>query len=518
MSEIDLEKDDKATQEMLAMMEESNDSLDEAGSLDADDLLEALNALPEDEVPISVPSATEEMTMMDIPDDLMVDDLTKDITSSKELESAISEDTDFDDPLNIDDLDALMAEANNEVETEVEIQDIEPVSDLPPPSPEEGEALDEIEALLDDAESALDAEETSTEVNMDDIDLSDLDIADLETPTTEAEPAIDDIDLDDLDIADLETPTEAEPAIDDIDLDDLDMVDLETPTESEPAIDDIELDDLDMPDLETPTEAEPAIDDVDLDDLNMTDLEASTKAEPAIDDVDLGGLAIADLETAAEADPAIGDIDLGDLEMSEMEMSSEEASAQDIELEDELATMDAIDENLPELSEDTETAETPIEEEQDLPDEMENIVAAEEIADSTAIMTSNEDDLALIEQTGASVSSMEQAIELDQSIQSIAKEVQQTAQEATLLAIETSKQAQASAERTQQAIEATFSAAERAFEAAKNAGYSVDLSSLENPPNPQELSLQLAEIQEKNRHLKTINESIKARIAELKAE
>ncbi len=111
---------------------------------------------------------------------------------------------------------------------------------------------------------------------------------------------------------------------------------------------------------------------------------------------------------------------------------------------------------------------------------------------------------------------MEEAIEIDQSIQEIASEVKETAQQATQLAIATSEQAQASAEKTQQAIEATFAAAERAFEAAKNAGYSIDTDSAESITS-EEVDQKLQAIKDKNSHLKSVNVSLKKRIAGIKS-
>ncbi|WP_178861713.1 hypothetical protein [Thiomicrorhabdus cannonii] len=137
------------------------------------------------------------------------------------------------------------------------------------------------------------------------------------------------------------------------------------------------------------------------------------------------------------------------------------------------------------------------------------------------LMAKDEDDAAenarIVQQAADTIVNMEDALSIDQEIQKIAAEVRLSAQEATRLALATTRKAHESAEKTQQAIEATFAAAERAFEAAKQAGYELQNEGLGELLSSSEIDEQLAAIREKNAQLKTVNESIKKRIAELKS-
>ncbi|WP_040725593.1 hypothetical protein [Thiomicrorhabdus sp. Kp2] len=418
MSEIDLEKDDKATQEMLSMMgnitPEMSDSLED---FDADDLLNALDELPSIEAD---------------------QDETQDVYSSKETDDNDDTETDSlaDLGIDLDDLDSLMAEAASEVETEVEVKE--------PPQ--------EMSSAGDD------------------IDLDSLDLDDLE--------GLDDIDnLDDLSQSEAETALEVDSEGSEVNLDDIDLneftEDAGTPNENSDEVtaemDNIDLDNLDLDDLD-----------------NLADTTSETGSETT--EPDDGNNDMPDLD----------DIDLEALDNAEEELPIDQAGIEDTDIEDDV-------EHISETSETENSHLEMVMENQDT----NQMHATEEISN---------DDLSLIDQASQSVSAMEEAIGLDQSIQNIAQEVKTTAQEATQLALATSKEAQASAEKTQQAIEATFAAAERAFEAAKKAGYTVDLTQLNSNQNTEEVAAQLAEIQEKNTHLKSVNESIRARIAEMKAE
>lgn len=450
MSEIDLEKDDKATQEMLSMMgnitPEMSDSLED---FDADDLLNALDELPSIEAD---------------------QDETQDVYSSKETDDNDDTETDSlaDLGIDLDDLDSLMAEAASEVETEVEVK--EPPQEVSSAGDDidlDSLDLDDLDGLddldnLDDlsesaAETALEVNSEGSEINLDDIDLNEF-TEDAGTPnenSDEVTAEMDNIDLDNLDLDNLDN-----------------LADTALETENNTT----ELDDVDTSDLD---------DDIDLDNLDLDDLDNLADTTSETTEPDDGNNDMPDLD----------DIDLEALDRAEEELPIDQAGIEDTDIEDDLSIEDDV-EHISETS------------------EMENqdtnqMHATEEISN---------DDLSLIDQASQSVSAMEEAIGLDQSIQNIAQEVKTTAQEATQLALATSKEAQASAEKTQHAIEATFAAAERAFEAAKKAGYTVDLTQLNSNQNTEEVAAQLAEIQEKNTHLKSVNESIRARIAEMKAE
>ncbi len=128
----------------------------------------------------------------------------------------------------------------------------------------------------------------------------------------------------------------------------------------------------------------------------------------------------------------------------------------------------------------------------------------------------SDNDIQLVEQTQQSVRNMEEAIQIDQEVHEIATQIQEHAQEAIQTALITTEQAQHSAEQIQQAIQDTFSASEKALQAAQAAGYIINFDETDSPIEEGEITQKLQEIEEKNAHLKEINNNLKQRILELK--
>ena len=515
MTDINLDQDDKATQEMLEMMGEiPSDDFDGA---DLDELLNAINdatdmesetSLDSNQAPTNEGDAMTDIDQLDDIEALMaamendseMSSIDTDITESPKDEDALDTD-DFDldgiEDLNLDDLDMDLdsLEVNDEV--------------IPT---EADEALSENSAV----DSTEDIDAMLAEMNLVTDNESELEASVPEhTQDNAKQPLEDSDDLEDIDamLADIDITANNAP---------------ESPNEqeesSEPDLDIIEsiADEPDLDLLENELEA----------------LESETASEPAaiaetelgLDRDELSHQPEVDTPTEQNAPP----VNVED-ELQERNLTLEDDTATDIEsLLDESLLAD-----LPELSQ-NEQPSPPTSSAESLPEKelnqdednkvaltsKENIVdpltESDELEDTQAQKepqaTYSESNAQVVTNASQSIESMEEAIGIEQEIQAIASEVTQTAHEATLLALATTQQAHASAERTQQAIESTFLAAERAFEAAKNAGYSLDLQAIESGLSNEEITQQLSDIKDKNKQLKAVNLSIKARIAEMKTE
>lgn len=127
--------------------------------------------------------------------------------------------------------------------------------------------------------------------------------------------------------------------------------------------------------------------------------------------------------------------------------------------------------------------------------------------------TSNNDTVGI---TNESVNTLGEAVTIDNELKEIAQDVSKTAKDATKLAISITEKAHHSAEETQSAIEATIKATERAFTLAKTAGYESDLANATATLSDNELADKIEFIQQKNQHLRNINEKLRQRIELLK--
>ncbi|GKT11180.1 MAG: hypothetical protein ISEC1_P0143 [Thiomicrorhabdus sp.] len=195
MSDVNIEKDDQATQEMLKMMGELSDEMDttlqDPDAINNDALLDELEGLP-DKIEIKTPEA---------------------VVAEPEDNSILS----------VDDIDSIMSEVDSDNKTEVDVIMPDPtdesseletaIIDAPNDVPDE---LD-IDALLD---SGVEAEvettaEAETEVTEDVADADELDIDALldsaeETEVTEDMSADADIETDQIDEVAVETTSPAE--------------------------------------------------------------------------------------------------------------------------------------------------------------------------------------------------------------------------------------------------------------------------------------------------------------------
>jgi len=306
---------------------------------------------------------------------------------------------------------------------------------------------------------------------------------------------------------------------DDIDIetiDDLDNLDLDSLMDEENNKLDSKVE-IQHTDTDNAVTLDADIDISELNDLADIDMEAIDDLEVSTEDSDA---LLDDIEL-----PQLDDLNLGDFETASVDEKNEInepiESETDIDVPlDEISVdeLDGIDFDLSSAAKDEMAAEELVKdfaEDSIITDNPEEANVSQELDSPVKETNSSDDDLAIIQYTNDSVSNMEEAIEINQTIHEIAIQAKQTAQEATQLALATSKKAQNSAKQIQNAIEATFVAADRAFEAAKKAGYSIDLSEIEDT-NSDEIANEITTIQEKNAHLKLVNESLKARIAKLK--
>ncbi len=489
MSDLNTEKDDIATQEMLDMMgelpEEQTEIPDDLADIDMDDLLNSLDEF-----------------QTDMDDTIEV--ATTPTPSSVDDSGAVD----------LEDIETLMAEVESDNETEIEVADTTP--DTIPET--QHDILADTVATEDDTEHMENVEDkadipsnqASKDTDFDDIEDKDTLMEQIDS-THPSEAA---------DITEL--PEEAIEVAAEPSSDVSDEVTHETGGEK------IEVDDADnidemMAEFDLPADAEPT-DQLDVSDDKETMKETTTalseeetaeiteNISPEMTDID-------DLMAQADTIEETGT----DSETLAEEVTNDQTPTQDssIESKSNQPVEEANDQNMDtELSTDESASELVDDSSDEIiePDEVDSSamdgVEDEMKSDETAAIETN-DDNQIIEQASQSVASMEEAIEIDQEIQGIASQVQTTAQEATQLALATSQKAHESAEKIQQAIEATFVAAERAFEAAKNAGYTVDLTELETPLSSPELAERLLDIQAKNKKLKTVNESLKARISDL---
>lgn len=432
MSDINIEKDDQATQEMLDMMSELSDDLGETPEISTE--VESDHALETEE---NLPSISE------TPDEISDDESS----------------------LNLEDIDALMAEIDTDVETQVEV-----VTPSEPPIPEDTELDTELDNELDAA-----ADENATETDR---------IEEALPQESSAHLAAKDLDSDTVETSSME-----------------EMEDIEAFMEQAPSS--VELDDQLENEINTEASLTAIADEPESLSADEQPLEADT-----ISDEPLEMDALDDIESIDESLPVETDNSPEDeSNLSEDVMEAEQSETDEMTAIETESLPETIDDSLP----DTDAMD----------DSIENTDVDQDTANDTETMNTelgdNDSDNPIVELAAQSVSSMEDAIQIDQEIQEIASQVKNTAQEATQLALATSQKAHASAEKTQQAIEATFAAAERAFEAAKNAGYNIDLEALETQLSPADITQLLTEIQDKNRRLKEINQNIQTRIAELKA-
>ncbi|WP_019556671.1 hypothetical protein [Thiomicrorhabdus arctica] len=473
MSDLNTEKDDIATQEMLDMMGE----------------------LPEDQAEIP-----DDLTDIDM-DDLLnsLDEFESEADNSIEVATTPADDTSA---IDLEDIDSLMGEVESDHDMEID------VNDTPNNTPPETQ-----NAIL--ADTLATEDETEQMENID------------EKADISSNQASKDIDLDG--IEDIDTVMEQIDSTHSSESSDITDKTPEATTEpSNEVSDEIahatndEMTDLDevgdidemMAELDLPAEAEPTDHSNVIDeDATPTDLPeeeaADTPEEVSPETIETDNLddLMSQAETVEEMDTGIETL----AEEGSNEIPIDESI--DMSMETELSTDEPDAEPLDNASSE---ANEPDKVDSSTLDVVEDEVTSDESADNTphTDFEANVDN-PIIEQSSQSVASMEDAIEIDQEIQGIASLVQNTAQEATLLALATSKKAHESAEKIQQAIEATFVATERAFEAAKNAGYTVELSELETQLSSPEIAKRLLEIQAKNKTLKAVNESLKARISDL---
>ncbi|MGM0541125.1 MAG: hypothetical protein ACQEQR_01650 [Pseudomonadota bacterium] len=451
MSDLNTQKDDLATREMLEMMgeltEEQAELPADLSDIDMDDLLNSLDESQGD-----------------------TDEPKKSDTTAK---PSPADDADNDsNALDLEDIDTLMAQAESDSETEIEVAETthEAISENQNDIQNEllGDAVadeDDIEKMKSgDHEADPSSTQASKEIALDDIeDTTDIDtlMAQMES-TQSSEPADTSNNVMDNEVTEPENADSADN-IDEI------MAKFDQPADAEPT-DSHEIDeDTDTGDK---TSIEPTKEE-------MADLTEDVSPESsAIDDLIAQADKVKEMDTGSDT-PAQEVTDETPIPEPSIESDANQSVDETIEINTEM-------------------------------DSGEN----ESISDKTADIEMNNDNQ-MSEQASQSVVSMEEAIEIDQEIQEIASQVQNTAQEATLLALATSQKAHESAEKIQQAIEATFIAAERAFEAAKNAGYSIDLSELETQLSSPEISERLLDIQAKNKSLKATNKTLKARILDL---
>ena len=447
MSDTNIDKDDLATQEMVAMLDsdsakdkkQSDDNTDSLDDISLDDVsLDDLEGLDGIENLDDIESFDSEEIMNTL------DDLPEANQDSSEIYNDEQSDSAMTDDIDLDDLEAMMDEISSDLSND-------------------------------------DADDTSIDVSDDETDADNL-----SSPKDE----LSDINLEDMDLDEIMLEAEAEGPTD--------------MSEEEPSTS-LATDDMPSPDeLEDITNNLDGLTDSDIDEAMATEpktLNETNESEedsPA-EDVNFDNIA-SEFEDPNEAipepDSLISNDDLDELDNA---LEQQTAEVDNLDIQDQNS-----EEALPDNLDQTASPNT-----QAMLDEIKAPTSVSEEQEGS------ENNDSFIHQASDAISTMEDSIAIDQSIQDVAVKVKDTALEATQIAIETSKQAQASAEQTQQAIEATFAAAERALEAAKKAGYNIDKQNLTSFPEEQIIE-QIAALKEKNQHLKGVNESILTRIAELK--
>lgn len=460
MSTIDKEKDDLATQQMLEMMQDADNTASEqlADDFDVDALLNEIDDIEND----SEPESTQQIN-----------------TDEENIDSSALEEI----PTSDDELSAAMQDMAEALDTQAQ----EDLSDDIPADQLTDDFVDEL-VMSNDEASAADKAQTAIS-DMDDLQLVDDMLID-EAPQLEQPTEVEEVLADES----IETVAENEAVSDD-------ALNIDFDPELAQQILSASQASLNQPKNEL-TEDDHVVDS----ELSMLEentdslLEEHIEKEYATAEVDsdqeVQSEPVAEIENESATDEEIEFSNSDSYELGEEIDSAEQA--------DDLTSLDVLTDNA--MQEDITSAEVELESQN---------VQAETADESDPNMTPEKRRLLeLVDETNQSVEAMSESIELEQQSHKIIEQLSTTAKMTTKVALSTTEKAQSATENAQQAIEKTFAAIERARQITQQAKYQIDMQTLKNYDDEQ-LDKILNQLKTRNQELQKTNNELAERVAKL---